>query len=151
MHIWIWKINYKVNISKIRNLLKKIKITVRSVKWPIKYLPKKMTDSKNSKLQIRNYNVEDYEIVRQIFGNGIKESYWPAWRRSWNGDAPSTLIFHLSLVLSCLLVSTYLSAWIGIIAFVVYQAIHFSFLYQFYYGYAQYVNFLLLLAVGWKS
>ena len=108
------------------------------MKGPKKFSIQKMDPSKISKLQIRNYTVEDYYIVREIFANGIGENMWPAWRRSWNGERPKTLTFHLSFVLLCGFVSIYLSTWMGIVALLVYQTIHITYLHKFYYGYAEY-------------
>jgi hypothetical protein len=86
------------------------------------------------KFKIRNYQSEDYEVVRRIFAAGVRENFWPALKRSWNGESPKTSMFHLTIL--AIIFSSSNSLTTAVALFVVYQLLLVSFLHYFYYGYA---------------
>jgi hypothetical protein len=86
------------------------------------------------KFKIRNYQSEDYEVVRKIFAAGIRENFWPALKRSWNGESPRTSVFHLTIL--AIIFSCSNSFILALALFAVYQLLLVCFLHYFYYGYA---------------
>ena len=94
------------------------------------------------KLEIRKYQPEDHDQVREVFSNGITEHAMTAIIDGLNGTRPRTRIFHFSVFLICLVLGiTYLSFLNGIYIFLVFEALHMTAIYYLFKVYVELVFF----------
>lgn len=88
-------------------------------------------------VKIRPYRPEDYETVRAIFDQGMKENFIPALIRNWNWDRPKTTLFHLTFIVCFFLVALVWSKFIGFTMTVGYLAANVLYIKRFYYSFAK--------------
>lgn len=104
------------------------------------------------KLEIRKYQPEDHEQVREVFSNGITEHAMTAIIDGVNGTRPRTRIFHFSVFLTCLLLGISYSTFLnGIYFFLVFEALHMSAIYYLFKAYVESVFLIFLLAFDWTN
>ena len=98
-----------------------------------------MNASKLINLQIRSYQEEDYETVRELFSHGIEEAFWPALRSNWNGEHPRTIFCHLTILSSAFLASNFVGLQFVIFCLTTLLFIYIYGIYNWCYGFARFI------------
>ena len=92
----------------------------------------------NYKLEMRKYQPEDYQLVRELFSNGIMEHAATAIFDGINGSKPTTQLSHIFILVICLVLGTSTaSPFNGIYLFMLYEAFHMSVIFLLFKAYVK--------------
>ena len=92
----------------------------------------------NYKLEMRKYQPEDYQLVRDLFSKGIMEHALTAIFDGVNGTKPKTQLSHVLILVTCLVLGTSsASPFNGIYLFMLYEAFHMSVIYLLFKAYVK--------------